>query len=67
MIGAQASGEQLEKILSYLDIARKEGAEVLAGGERARLGGPLEQGFYVQPTVLRGNNQIGRALCRERV
>ncbi len=58
MIGAQASGEQLEKILSYLDIARKEGAEVLAGGERASLGGPFAQGFYVQPTVLRGNNRM---------
>src|ERR1700723_1334231 len=44
MIGAQASSEQLEKILSYIDIGRKEGADVLAGGSRARLGGGLEEG-----------------------
>ena len=58
MIGAQASSEQLEKILSYIDIGRKEGAEVLAGGSRARLGGDLEEGYYVQPTVFRGNNKM---------
>ncbi len=58
MIGAQASGEQLQKILSYLDIARQEGAEVLAGGARAALGGDLEGGFYVKPTVLKGNNKM---------
>ena len=58
MIGAQASSEQLEKILSYIDIGRKEGAEVLAGGERAHLGGDLEEGYYVQPTVFKGNNKM---------
>jgi aldehyde dehydrogenase len=58
MIGAQASSEQLEKILSYIDIGRKEGADVLAGGSRARLGGELEEGYYVQPTVFRGNNKM---------
>jgi aldehyde dehydrogenase len=58
MIGAQASSEQLEKILSYIDIGRKEGAEVLAGGSRAHLGGELEGGYYVQPTVFRGNNRM---------
>jgi aldehyde dehydrogenase len=58
MIGAQASSEQLEKILSYIDIGRKEGAEVLAGGSRARLGGELEEGYYMQPTVFRGNNKM---------
>jgi len=58
MIGAQASSEQLEKILSYIDIGRKEGAEVLAGGERAHLGGDLEEGYYMQPTVFRGNNRM---------
>jgi aldehyde dehydrogenase len=57
-IGAQASGEQLQKILSYLDIARQEGAEVLAGGGRAAPGGDLEGGFYVKPTVLKGNNRM---------
>jgi aldehyde dehydrogenase len=58
MVGAQASSEQLEKILSYLDVARKEGAKVLAGGSQARVAPPLEGGFYVQPTVLRGHNKM---------
>src|ERR1700722_9759282 len=58
MIGAQASSEQLEKILSYMDIGRQEGAEVLAGGARANLGGELEGGYYVQPTVFKGHNRM---------
>ncbi|MGH8304655.1 MAG: aldehyde dehydrogenase [Steroidobacteraceae bacterium] len=57
MLGAQASSEQLQKILSYMDIARQEGAKVLAGGGRAKISG-LENGYYVQPTVLRGNNKM---------
>jgi len=58
MIGAQASNEQLEKILSYIEIGKKEGAKLLAGGERASLGGDLAGGFYVQPTVFQGNNKM---------
>src|SRR5579871_6525549 len=58
MIGAQASSEQLEKILSYFDIGKKEGAELLAGGSRAHLGGELEEGYYVQPTVFKGHNRM---------
>ena len=58
MVGAQASSEQLEKILSYLDIGRQEGAEVLAGGERNTLPGDLAGGYYVKPTVLRGHNKM---------
>ncbi|MBB4019013.1 aldehyde dehydrogenase [Chelatococcus caeni] len=58
MIGAQASGEQLEKILSYIDIGRQEGAEVLAGGERNVLPGDLAGGYYVKPTVFRGHNRM---------
>ncbi|MBO4222641.1 aldehyde dehydrogenase [Bradyrhizobium neotropicale] len=58
MIGAQASNEQLEKILSYIDIGNKEGAKLLTGGARAMLGGDLEGGFYVQPTVFEGNNRM---------
>jgi len=58
MIGAQASTDQLEKILSYLDIGKQEGAEVLTGGERAELDGDLAGGYYVQPTVFRGNNKM---------
>jgi len=58
MIGAQASGEQLEKILSYFDIGRQEGAEILIGGERNHLEGDLAGGFYVKPTVFRGHNKM---------
>ena len=58
MIGAQASSEQLEKILSYIDIGHQEGAELLCGGKRARLNGGLEGGYYVEPTVFRGHNRM---------
>jgi aldehyde dehydrogenase len=57
MLGAQASNDQLEKILSYFDIGRQEGAEVLTGGERRSVDG-LEGGFYVQPTVFKGSNDM---------
>ncbi|MCO7469892.1 aldehyde dehydrogenase family protein [Stenotrophomonas maltophilia] len=56
MVGAQASAEQLEKILSYIAIGREEGAEVLIGGDKAALDGDLAGGFYVQPTVFKGHN-----------
>jgi aldehyde dehydrogenase len=58
MIGAQASNEQLEKILSYLDIGRQEGARVLTGGERNNLSGDLEGGYYVKPTIFEGHNKM---------
>ena len=58
MIGAQASSEQLEKILSYIDIGKQEGAKVLAGGERNILQGELAGGYYVKPTVMHGNNKM---------
>jgi aldehyde dehydrogenase len=58
MIGAQASSEQLEKILSYIDIGKQEGAEVLTGGERNNLPGELAGGYYVKPTVFRGHNKM---------
>ena len=58
MIGAQASSEQLEKILSYMDIGRQEGAAVLTGGARAHLEGDLAGGYYVQPTVFLGHNKM---------
>jgi len=57
-VGAQASNDQLEKILSYFDIGRQEGAKVLIGGERADLGGDLAGGYYVQPTVFEGANSM---------
>lgn len=58
MIGAQASRDQLEKILSYIDIGKQEGAKVLCGGARAQLSGDLAGGYYVEPTVLAGNNDM---------
>src|ERR1700681_4720574 len=58
MIGAQASNDQLEKILSYIEIGKDEGARVVTGGERAELGGDLSGGFYVQPTIFTGNNKM---------
>jgi aldehyde dehydrogenase len=58
MIGAQASNDQLEKILSYIEIGKSEGAKVLTGGERAELGGDLSGGYYVAPTIFTGNNAM---------
>lgn len=58
MIGAQASLEQVEKILSYLDIGKQEGADCLIGGSRAQLTGDLEGGYYIQPTVFKGHNKM---------
>src|SRR5471032_3065898 len=58
MIGAQASQEQLEKILSYVDLGKQEGAECLIGGERNTLDGELSKGYYVKPTVFRGHNKM---------
>ncbi len=58
MIGAQASTEQVEKILSYMDIGKQEGAQLLTGGTRAKLGDDLGDGYYIQPTIFRGNNKM---------
>ena len=58
MVGAQASNDQLEKILSYIDIGRKEGAKVLTGGAQAKLDGELAGGYYVEPTVFEGHNKM---------
>ena len=57
-IGAQASNDQFEKILSYFDIGRKEGAKVLTGGEPNKLPGDLAGGFYIKPTVFEGHNKM---------
>src|SRR6185503_10029424 len=57
-IGAQASNDQLEKILSYVDIGKKEGAKLLTGGERLALNGELSEGYYMKPTVFEGNNKM---------
>ncbi|MBT1002517.1 aldehyde dehydrogenase family protein [Paenarthrobacter sp. DKR-5] len=58
MVGAQASNDQLEKILSYIDIGKQEGARILTGGARAEFDGDLAEGFYVQPTVFEGKNSM---------
>ncbi len=57
-VGAQASNDQLEKILSYIDIGKKEGAKLLLGGERVDLGGDLSEGYYVAPTIFEGENRM---------
>ncbi|SDM62350.1 aldehyde dehydrogenase [Catalinimonas alkaloidigena] len=57
-MGAQASNDQFEKILSYFDIGRKEGAEVLTGGQAKRINSGLENGYYVEPTLLKGHNKM---------
>ena len=58
MIGAQASAMQMDKISTYLAVGKEEGAEVLIGGERAELGGELAGGYYIQPTLFKGNNDM---------
>lgn len=58
MIGAQASSEQMQKILSYIDIGKQEGAELLIGGGRPTVESSLANGFYIEPTVFRGHNKM---------
>ncbi len=58
MIGAQASQDQLNKIMSYMDIGKQEGAQVLIGGERNVLTGAFADGYYIQPTLLKGHNKM---------
>ncbi len=65
MMGSQASQQQLDKILSYVDIGKNEGAKLLAGGKRALPGGELDAGYYMTPTVFSGNNSM--RLFREEI
>ena len=58
MMGAQASALQMDKILSYLEVGKAEGAQVLIGGGKAELGGDLAGGYYIQPTLFKGHNQM---------
>ncbi|NBD21750.1 aldehyde dehydrogenase family protein [Aquabacterium fontiphilum] len=58
MMGAQASSMQMEKIMSYLQVGKDEGAQVLIGGDRAQLGGELADGYYIQPTLFKGHNDM---------
>jgi aldehyde dehydrogenase len=65
MMGAQASAMQMDKIMSYLAVGKEEGAECLIGGDRAHLGGDLEGGYYIQPTLFKGHN--GMRVFREEI
>lgn len=58
MMGAQASRIQKDKIMSYLKLGKEEGAEVLVGGDENHLGGDLETGYYIQPTLFKGHNKM---------
>jgi aldehyde dehydrogenase len=58
MMGAQASDEQMSKILSYIDLAKQEGAQLLVGGGRASRPGELADGHYIQPTMFKGHNKM---------
>ncbi|WP_447895221.1 acetaldehyde dehydrogenase ExaC [Vreelandella sp. GE22] len=57
-VGAQASQEQFDKIMSYMDVAREEGAEFLTGGNKASIEGDYNSGYYIEPTILKGNNKM---------
>lgn len=58
MMGAQASKIQYDKILNYIKLGKEEGAEVLTGGDANHLGGDIENGYYIQPTLLKGHNKM---------
>jgi aldehyde dehydrogenase len=58
MMGAQASHDQMEKILGYINVGKQEGAKCAIGGEQAHLGGDLENGYYIKPTVFVGHNKM---------
>jgi aldehyde dehydrogenase len=58
MLGSHASNDQLEKVLSYIEIGKQEGAKIITGGERAELGGDLSGGYYMQPTIFSGTNKM---------
>ncbi|SFD34718.1 acetaldehyde dehydrogenase ExaC [Pseudoalteromonas denitrificans] len=58
MVGAQASQEQFDKILQYINIGKEEGAQILIGGDKEKLGDEYASGYYIQPTLLKGNNKM---------
>lgn len=58
MIGAQASQQQFDKILSYIEIAKGEGGQILTGGDRASISARFDNGFYIQPTLIKGTNEM---------
>ena len=57
-LGAQASADQYDKILSYINTGKEEGAEVLTGGNKYQAEGDYENGYYIQPTILKGHNKM---------
>ncbi|AFJ01239.1 Aldehyde dehydrogenase [Methylophaga frappieri] len=57
-VGAQASQEQFEKILSYVDIGKNEGAQLLMGGGIQQVGAEFDKGFYIEPTLMKGHNKM---------
>ena len=58
MVGAQVSQEQYDRILSYIKIGLEEGAEVITGGNVASVGGDYDEGYYIEPTLLKGQNNM---------
>ena len=58
MMGAQASKVQRDKIMSYINLGKEEGAELLIGGDENKLGGDLDNGYYIKPTVFKGTNKM---------
>lgn len=58
MVGAQASKDQFDKIMSYVDIGKNEGAELVVGGEIEELDGDFSEGFYIKPTIMKGDNKM---------
>lgn len=58
MIGAQASGEQMDKILSYIQLGKEEGAQLLYGGNKKKMEGAYSEGYYIEPTVFKGHNKM---------
>ena len=57
-VGAQASSEQFDKIMSYLDVAKQEGASVIFGGEKRQMDGAYSNRYYVEPTAFKGDNSM---------
>lgn len=57
-VGAQASQEQFEKILSYVEIGKQEGAQLLMGGNVEQLGAEFDSGYYIEPTLMKGHNKM---------
>ncbi len=57
-VGAQASQEQFDKILSYVEIGKNEGAQLLMGGGIEQVGAEFDKGFYIEPTLMKGHNKM---------